>query len=201
MTNGHYNCYVKRKIHREDIIEAGRELMFSRGYNDTGIKDITDKIAIPKGSFYNHFSSKEEFGLEVVEDYMKNGLEVHKKNFLDKEKSPKQRIKDFYNGNIEWYANVMDFKLGCIMSNFSTEMADVNDNFRETLARGFKEQEEVIIQCVNEGQEMGDIDNSLTPELLGSALINGWHGALVRMKADATLKPLQDFQKFFLDRL
>ncbi len=201
MTNGHYNCKVKRKIHREDIIEAGRELMFSRGYSDTGIKDITEKIDIPKGSFYNHFSSKEEFGLEVVSDYMRNGLEVHERNFLDKTKSPKQRILDFYNGYIEWYEDVTNFKLGCIMSNFSTEMADVNDRFRELLSRGFKEQEGVVIQCVKEGQEKGEVDSTLPAELIGSSLVNGWHGALVRMKADASLKPLQDFQRFFLDRL
>ncbi len=201
MTNGHYNCIVKRKIYREDIIAAGRDLMFSRGYNDTGIKDITDKIEIPKGSFYNHFASKEEFGLEVVAEYMRNGLEVHKRHFLDKSKSPKQRIIDFYQGNIEWYAEAVNFKLGCIMSNFSAEMADVNDQFRELLDRGFREQESVIIECVREGQELGEISNSLDPELLGSSLINGWHGALVRMKAAGDLKPLQDFQKFFVDRL
>ena len=201
MTNGHYNCLVKRKIYREDIIEAGRELMFSRGYNDTGIKDITDKIDIPKGSFYNHFSSKEEFGLEVVKEYMRNGLEVHERNFLDKSRSPRQRILDFYNGNIEWYRDVMDFKLGCIMSNFSAEMADVNEKFQHLLAKGFAEQEGVIIDCIREGQETGDIDAALSAELLGSSLINGWHGALVRMKAEASMKPLEDFQKFFLDRL
>ena len=81
---------MKRKIYREDIIEAGRSLMFANGYNHTGIKEITEKISIPKGSFYNHFSSKEEFGLEVVKEYMKNGLKVHRKNLLDKSKPPRK---------------------------------------------------------------------------------------------------------------
>ena len=201
MTNGHYNCAMKRKIYREDIIEVGRDLMFSRGYNDTGIKDITDKIDIPKGSFYNHFSSKEEFGLEVVKEYMRNGLEVHKKTLLDKNRSPKQRIQDFYNANIEYYKDQLNFKLGCIMGNFSAEMADVNEKFQELLSRGFGEQEGVILECVKEGQESGDIDSSLPAELLASSIINGWHGSLVRMKAEADIKPLEDFQKFFLERL
>ncbi len=192
---------MKRKIYKEDIIEAGRDLMFSRGYNDTGIKDITQKIDIPKGSFYNHFSSKEEFGLEVVEEYMRNGLEIHKKGFLDKKKSPKQRVLDFYNGNIEWYSSELNFKLGCIMSNFSTEMADVNEKFQQVLSRGFAEQEGTILECIREGQETGDISDELPAELLASSIINGWHGALVRMKAEANMKPLEDFRKFFLDRL
>ena len=175
--------------------------MFSRGFNDTGIKDITEKIDIPKGSFYNHFSSKEEFGLEVVKEYMKNGLAVHQRNFLDQSKSPKQRILDFYNGNISWYRDTVNFKLGCIMSNFSAEMGDINEQFRNLLSTGFREQEDVIIDCIKEGQAIGEIDSDISPELLGSSLINAWHGALIRMKADADVKPLESFQKFFLDRL
>ena len=132
---------MRRKIYREDIINAGRELMFTRGFNDTGIKDITDMINIPKGSFYNHFSSKEEFGLEVLKAYMANGLEIHKMRLLDAQKSPKQRLLDFYDGMIKEYRTVLDFKLGCMMSNFSTEMADINENFRQLLDRGFREQE------------------------------------------------------------
>ncbi|MBX9396731.1 TetR/AcrR family transcriptional regulator [Streptomyces sp. TRM72054] len=31
----------------------------SRGYAATGVKDITDAAGAPKGSFYNHFKSKE----------------------------------------------------------------------------------------------------------------------------------------------
>jgi TetR/AcrR family transcriptional repressor of nem operon len=192
---------MKRKIYREDIIEAGRDLMFLRGYNDTGIKDITEKIDIPKGSFYNHFSSKEEFGLEVVREYMRNGLEIHKKNFLDKTKSPKQRIQDFYNGNIEWYRDDANFKLGCMMSNFSAEMADINNQFQNLLAKGFAEQEGTIRECIAEGQESGEISTDVPAELMAASIINGWHGALVRMKAEANMKPLEDFQKFFLNRL
>lgn len=201
MTNGHYNCAVRRRIYREDIIEAGRELMFLQGYNGTGIKDVTEKVHIPKGSFYNHFGSKEEFGLEVVKDYMKTGLEFHKKYLQDPDRTPKDRLLNFYNSNIDWYRDEMNFKLGCIMSNFSTEMADINENFQSLLSQGFKEQEEIIVQCIKEGQETGDIRNDLPADVLGSSILNGWHGALVRMKAEANIKPLEDFKLFFLERL
>ena len=192
---------MKRKIYREDIINAGLELMFSYGYNDTGIKDITQKIDIPKGSFYNHFSSKEEFGLEVLRAYMKNGLEVHQKHLYNSGISPKQRILGFYDGMIEEYKTVLNFKLGCMMSNFSTEMADINEKFRTLLDKGFEEQEAVIIDCLKEAQKNGEIDQSIDCELYGSSLINGWHGALIRMKAAADAKPLEDFRKFFINRL
>ena len=87
------------------------------------------------------------------------------------------------------------------MGNFSAEMADVNENFQKLLSEGFAEQEGTIIEYIKEGQESGDIDASVPAELLGSSIINGWHGALIRMKAEANMKPLEDFQNFFLKRL
>ncbi len=67
MTTGHYVCRLKRKIHKQDIIQSGYELFYDKGYGVTGISEITEKIGIPKGSFYNHFKSKEEFGIAVLD--------------------------------------------------------------------------------------------------------------------------------------
>lgn len=200
-TNGHYNCNVKRKIYREDIIQAGTDLMFEHGYNATGIKDITDRIEIPKGSFYNHFSSKEEFGLEVMNAYITNGYQWHKKSLLDSNLSPKQRLISFYENMIDGYSNVNDFRLGCMMSNMSAEMADINEKFRKELDKGFDEQQSVIRKCLDEALEGGEIAQDMDTELYSASLLNGWHGALVRMKSTGDEKPLQDFKKFFIDSL
>ncbi len=201
MTTGHYTCNMKRKIHRQDIIEAGRELMFLNGYAATGIKDITDKIEIPKGSFYNHFSSKEEFGLEMLKGYSDNGVEVHRRGFLDQSKTPLKRIENFYAQTMEVYKGAWEYKNGCLMSNFSTEMADVNENFRNVLSQGFASQEAIIVQCIEEGQELGEIRSDIAASDLGSFVINGWHGALVRMKAEASARPMEVFVTQIINHL
>ena len=201
MTTGHYNIYMKRKIYREDIIKAGLDLMFLHGYNATGIKDITNRIAIPKGSFYNHFSSKEEFGLEVLKFYCDRGLELHKSALLASEDAPLKRLDDFYSGLIADYRDASNCKLGCVMGNFSLELADVNENFRQVLQLEFAKLEAVIVQCLEEAQERGDMNQELNPKLLGSFILNSWHGALVRMKSTGTIKPLEDFKTLIFHQL
>lgn len=201
MTTGHYNCTVKRKILKEDILTAGRDLMFSKGYNATGIKDITDEVEIPKGSFYNHFSSKEEFGLEVIRKYGENGLLLYKNAFLASEGSPMERIRNFIDGIIKTYTDVYQFKLGCLMGNFSVEMADVNENFREILEEEFHAQEAVVIQCLKEAQEIGELRKEADADRLGSFFINSLHGAYVRMKATESAKPLEDFKVSMFEML
>ncbi len=188
---------MKRKIDRQDILDAGYNLMFTNGYEATGIKEITDEVKIPKGSFYNHFSSKEEFGLEVLQQYADNGELVHKKNFLDKNFKPLERIERFYDQSIKLYEK-SGFDKGCMMSNFSVEMGDVNENFRELLDREFQVQESYIIKCIEEGQEDSSIRNDIEAQTLGSFVINSWHGSLVRMKSTASGKPLEDFLSMIL---
>lgn len=37
------------------IVEAVLERFPTRGFNAAGVKDITDRAGVPKGSSYNHF--------------------------------------------------------------------------------------------------------------------------------------------------
>ena len=51
------------------LTQAGRDLFSRQGYNATGIQQITDHAGVPKGSFYNHFESKEVFAVAIIEQY------------------------------------------------------------------------------------------------------------------------------------
>lgn len=193
MTNGHYICSMKRKIFREDILKAGKELMFLNGYNATGIKEITDSIKIPKGSFYNHFSSKEAFGLEVLQNYTDGGVQWHKRSLQLTEKSPLEALKFMYENMIDSYVSKNKYDKGCMLSNFSAELADTNEKFREIMDKQFDEMESVIVETVKRAQNQDEISNKINAESAGAFIINSWHGALVRMKSTASKKPLTDF--------
>lgn len=193
MTNGHYICSMKRKIFREDILKAGRDIMFLNGYNATGIKEITDSIEIPKGSFYNHFSSKEAFGLEVLQNYTDNGINWHKKSLIQTKKSPLESLQELYSQMIDGYVERGNFDRGCMMSNFSTELADTHPAFRELLNKQFNEIEAILVSTLINAKAKGEINNSIDPNSTGAFILNSWHGALVRMKSTASKKPLRDF--------
>lgn len=194
MTTGHYVCAMRRKIHREDILNAGLDLMFLQGYNGTGIKDITDRIEIPKGSFYNHFSSKEEFALEVVKNYCDNGIKLYQQTLLKSDLPPLERVDEFFKKITENYRASYEYKLGCIMSNFSAELSDTNEKFRSLLDQEFDRCESIIAECLQQAQAEGSLDKDLDIQHLAGYILNGWHGALVRMKSTGNVKPLEVFR-------
>ena len=60
---------MKRIHSKDDIVQAGLEIMLSKGFNATGVDSILKQANVPRGSFYNFFASKEEFGLAIIDRY------------------------------------------------------------------------------------------------------------------------------------
>ncbi|MBW8724852.1 MAG: TetR/AcrR family transcriptional regulator [Inquilinus limosus] len=58
---------------RGTLVQAGLGIMHAEGYAATGIQAIVEGAGVPKGSFYNHFASKEAFGAEVIDAYSERG--------------------------------------------------------------------------------------------------------------------------------
>ena len=60
---------MARPSKREEIAQAALRQFREYGFNATGVSDITAAAGAPKGSFYNHFTSKEECALEALSRY------------------------------------------------------------------------------------------------------------------------------------
>ena len=57
------------KSTRDHLIDTGLKLMHQQGYNATGLTEILKEADVPKGSFYHHFGSKEDFAAAALERY------------------------------------------------------------------------------------------------------------------------------------
>ncbi|UOY92988.1 TetR/AcrR family transcriptional regulator [Ectobacillus sp. JY-23] len=68
-----YRCLVNLMIkvimmneRKKRLIEEATRLFGQKGYHATSIQDIVERSGMAKGSFYNHFSSKEELVLSII---------------------------------------------------------------------------------------------------------------------------------------
>ena len=64
----------QRDENKQHIIRKGLKALYLKGYNATGVQEIANAAGIPKGSFYNYFSSKEDFGVAVINFYTEKHL-------------------------------------------------------------------------------------------------------------------------------
>lgn len=51
---------------KRQLLEHGMGMLLRHGYHDLGIAALLGETSIPKGSFYHHFTSKEDFALQAI---------------------------------------------------------------------------------------------------------------------------------------
>jgi TetR/AcrR family transcriptional regulator, transcriptional repressor for nem operon len=178
---------------KEEIVEAALKVLHQRGFNATGVQDITDAAGVPKGSFYNHFESKEALGLEALERYWQgalNGLESLK----DTRTAPVARLKAYFRG-LNDLARKLKYRPGCMIGNLSIEMSDQSPAIRERLAGILARWSTAIEACVKEAQADGSLRPDLDAGAMAAFLLNSWEGAVLRSKVDRSDAAFTAFEK------
>lgn len=183
-----------KKHNKEDILAKGEILLRTQGYHKTGINEILKASGIPKGSFYNFFESKEDFGLQVLAYYSNGIVSFIERMLKDKSRTPLERLKAFYSdllntNKAEECAN------GCLLVNMSAEMGGLSQNFAKATQKHYQEWLEIIAECVAEGQDKGEINKNYEALELADYIHSNFSGALVMMKSQRSIEPLERFYK------
>jgi TetR/AcrR family transcriptional repressor of nem operon len=76
---------------RAKRIQTAFQLFHKAGYNGSSIQDIVNAAGLPKGTFYNHFKSKELLALEILKQY--SDL-IHSTLSADSKVSPLKRLRE-----------------------------------------------------------------------------------------------------------
>jgi TetR/AcrR family transcriptional repressor of nem operon len=173
---------MPRESVKEQIVAAAVETLHRKGFNGTSVQDITDAAKVPKGSFYNHFDSKEELAVEALDHYWQKALALLR--MLSNAKAPPvDRLKQYFRSLSE-RARTHEYRTGCMIGNMSTEMPDQSRLVRERLAVLFAAWSRAIESCVREAQVDGSMRRDLDARTIAAFLLNSWEGAVMRSKVD-----------------
>ncbi len=186
----------KHKV--EDIINTGMELIRKNGYHNVGINQILKEAKLPKGSFYNFFSSKEDFAVTILNQYGENAKETITSFLTNQDLTPLERLKSFYRMLVE--ANEEDkYAGGCLINTVSNEVGRNIDKIGETANDNFVQWLEVIGACIKEGQEAGEITTAYSPIALAEYIHAGLYGTFPRMKVTRTRDYLDRWYQMTFD--
>ncbi len=182
----------------EDIIEKGTELFRKKGYHHVGINEILKASNIPKGSFYNFFDTKEEYAGKVIDAYGTASLKMITKALSDITVSPLERLKRFYAMLID--INEKDgLDAGCLVNNLSIEVGGNSPGMSRAADEVFLMWVKEIAKCVREGQEKGEIMDSMPAEDIAEYMHAGIYGAFSRMKVNQSRIYLDKWHKMTFD--
>jgi TetR/AcrR family transcriptional regulator, transcriptional repressor for nem operon len=182
---------------KERLLKAGLAMLLKHGYNDLGIHALLEETDTPKGSFYHHFESKEDFALQVIDRYM---VEVHKGLDLclgDATMAPVARVRRFFELSREKYRREGYF--GCLLGGVGQELSGVNEVFRRKIESCFAAIAERIATCLQEARDKRELPAGADPREMANLLLNCWEGAALRSRLWRDPAPLNQVLDFYFD--
>ncbi|WP_432938727.1 TetR/AcrR family transcriptional regulator [Kribbella sp. CA-253562] len=188
---------MARRSMREEIVDAALAQFHEKGFNAAAVKDITDRAGVPKGSFYNHFPSKEALAIVALERY---GEQRRLTDLADPGVPPVERIRkhfEFLRDDVVEHG----ITRGCLLGNFGTEIVDHSDPIRTAVHEGLVYWSGLLAGAIDEGQKAGEIRSDLPADQAARYLLSAWEGTLIQARADKSQAAFEVFFALTFDSL
>lgn len=170
-------------------------MLLRHGYHDLGIAAVLEETGIPKGSFYHHFESKEDFALQVIDLYM-IGVRAGLDECLGNRKvAPLNRVRRFFELTEQSYRG--EGYLGCLLGGLGQELSGVSEVFRRKVEECFEEIATRIAACLKEAIDRREIAKGTDPREMAELLVNCWEGAALRTRLRRNPAPLRAMLDFY----
>jgi TetR/AcrR family transcriptional regulator, transcriptional repressor for nem operon len=185
---------------KERILEAANEIMLTKSFHSVGLSEILAAVKVPKGSFYHHFSSKEQFGVELISHYVSAHTARLKKFFTTPGPKGLEKFVEYWAYQIG-QCTEGNCKQGCLVVKLGLEVASFSEPMRAVMAEGLKAWRGIFQRVVEEGQADGSIREDISPAEAAAAIQDTWQGALQRMQVEKNVGPLRTAAQFLRSTL
>jgi len=170
-------------------------MLLEHGYNGLGIQALLAAANVPKGSFYHHFADKEDFALQVVDQYMQGVHGAIAVCLNDARRPPLERVRRFFETVRQGYKS--EGYLGCLLGGLGQELSATSEVFRRKIDECFNEIAGKTAACLVEAKERGDLPPDSDPKRIASLLVDCWEGAALRSRLRGGPAPLTAMLDFF----
>ena len=187
---------------RDQLIKSAVDVFHARGFNGCSVQDIVDAAGVPKGSFYNHFDSKEALGVEVVRAYTAlvgaYVMEAGAAEILSGRGHPLQRIRAYFEAVIEQNVSC-GVRKGCLLGNFATELAPHSVEIANAVTEALQTGAPRWPRHSSRRRRRGSYPGTPMSGALGRYLVDGYEGAAARAKLIGDRAPMDEFIRTTFD--
>ena len=173
--------------------------MLERGYHATGMQDILAAAAVPRGSFYHHFSTKEDFALQLIDAYAEGVHRLMEATLHDTRRPPLDRVRGFFASVREAYRT--EGYLGCFLGALGQELASAGEPFRRKIEGCLTFITDSLVACFEEARTLGDVPQGANTVQMAEVLVDAWEGAALRSRLARTARPLEGVVDFYLNAM
>jgi len=189
---------------KRHILDAGQKIIAVKGFSGVGLSEILSAAAIPKGSFYHYFGSKEQYGRALMEQYVDDYLHALEAVLQIAAQPAQEPARERL---LRYWSHWRDTQSGteamdkCLVVKLSAEVADLSDDMRLVLCEGTRQVMARLADCIAEGIADGSLRVELEPQKTAQMLYQLWLGASLLGKLQQDRSALENAMGITLDVL
>lgn len=168
--------------HRGALVDAMRRVALSKGFPATTVDEVCELAGVTKGSFYHHFSGKDDLGAAALESYFDDVVAAFSAGEWSAVADPVDRLQAFlaHAGEV-CVGPVMVY--GCLIGTFTLDMAESSPDLRQRLSAMFAALRDVVAGLV--GAAARHRGRQVDADLFGDQFLAILEGSIVLAKAHA----------------
>lgn len=152
---------MKEKITEKSILLFGK-----KGFSQTSIQDIVNELHVTKGTFYYHFSSKEQLLMDIHLDYITNLIERQELILNDQQYTQKEKLTEMIRLLIYDIADK-----GPSARVFSREVRHLGPENIKSIKKNRDQFRLNIESVIKQGMKQGEFKADLRPDMLAFGVL------------------------------
>ena len=181
---------MAKHSHRERILSEGLKVVHAHGYANASVRDIVRAAGVPQGSFTNHFTSKEAFGLEVIELYYAAARDSQRATLRNDAMAPLARLRAYIDASKD-RLNQSQMRNGCLLGNFTAEANEHSEPIRQRLLEIYAEGRQSMAYCLRAAVQAGEIAPQIDCDEMAAFIQSSLQGANLLSKVERSTVPLE----------
>ena len=166
---------LKKRETMHLLCAKGLELFHEKGFYNTSLDDILQELSLSKGAFYHHFKSKEDFFINIIQNFVVQKVYALLVEPLDKQQNPLHIIADTLETALE-PNNGSEMAYGFMLNDFLTEFSKRNTEIYRYLKDIINVWEVNLISVLKNGKSDGYIARHVDCEGVAAYIIASYLG-------------------------
>ena len=168
---------------RNEIIETAGKLFEEKGYEQTQVQDIVNKIGVAKGLFYYYFKSKDEVMEELADRYADAIIDAVNK-LIDKDISTFDRINRIF----QIFIDSAEKKFGIFMGILNVKNGITHERIFFNVG---KKMVPLVTELILSGNDNGEC-NCSDPKFITEFLVSGLFNIMNQISPDEKIDYLKE---------
>ena len=179
------------KTVRQSILDTAQLIVGRKGFSAVGLNEILQAADVPKGSFYHYFTSKDAFGVVLLDHYFDNYVHGMQQLFDLPGLTQHAKLMAYWQCWIDNQTGCTDAGK-CLAVKLGAEVSDLSEPMRLSLQRGTTRTIALLAEALQHGIQDGSLAVRQHPDSLARRLYALWLGTSVMSKITRTTAPFDE---------